>query len=503
MHSRIAAPLLAAALAVAPRAAAAAAEPDFAALGRLVVQTKRATDLPSGTAVAVVRDGRIVYEGYFGLSDIAKRIPVTRNTAFYIASATKPFFALSVLLDEDARRLDTRTSLQQMFPQTRFDGFDAASVTLKDLLVHTSGIDNQPLVWATAYSGIHDAESRRALVAASYPNAKAKHGTFDYTNVGYAIASVWLDRTVGTPWQRQLDATIFRPLAMTHTTASIRTARAAGWSIAKPYSFASETPRNPLYLVKADETLHAAGGLVSTAPDLARFLIAQLSDGAIDGRQLLPATVIARSHETQATLEEKYQDFARSGYAWGWYTGIYKGRTLLHHFGGFAGFHAHLSFMPEANAGLVVLSNDDVLGAQTANLIADHVYGVLLEQPDTQTTSSRRFAEMQAKAATFRASAGKRRAEIRARTWNLSLPRERYAGRYAHPQLGTMTVELERDGAMVIRWGRLAAIATAYEDKDHVRVEFAPNSGEVLAFAVNGESVEAIAFDRMVFAKRR
>ena len=55
---------------------------------------------------------------------------------------------------------------------------------------------------------------------------------------------------------------------------------------------------------------------------------------------------------------------------------------------------------------------------------------------------------------------------------------------------------------MVIRWGRLAAIATAYEDKDHVRVEFAPNSGEVLAFAVNGESVEAIAFDRMVFAKR-
>src|SRR5262249_28486359 len=152
---------------------------------------------------------------------IAAQKPVTRDTAFYIASATKPFFALSTLVDEAAGKLDTRTTLSQMFPGTRFAGFDAASVTVKDLLVHTSGIDNPPLVWATAYSGVHDARSRLALVAASRPDEKAAHGTFKYTNVGYNIASVWLDRQSSTPWQQRVQRNVLRPLGMRHTAAYI------------------------------------------------------------------------------------------------------------------------------------------------------------------------------------------------------------------------------------------------------------------------------------------
>jgi CubicO group peptidase (beta-lactamase class C family) len=504
MPVRLIASLCAALLiAAVPRPAAAAAEPDFAALGRRIEAVKQTTGLPSGTAIAVVRDGRIVYEGYFGLSDIAAKTPVTRDTPFYIASATKPFFALNVLLQAQAGKMNLQTSLQQMFPQTRFPNIDATSVTSTDLLVHASGIDNAPLVWATAYSGIHDTRSRLALVADSHPDAKVKRGTFEYTNVGYNIASVWLDRQVGAPWQQQLDDAIFAPLAMTHTSASIRTAHTRGWSLAKPYSFASEIPREPLYLVKSDATMHAAGGLVSTAPDLARFLIAQLSSGQLDGQQVIDAATLAQSQASQITLNEKYMDFPRTGYAWGWYTGEYKRRRLLHHFGGFAGFHAHLSFMPDENIGLVVLSNEDFLGAQLANLIADHVYGVLLDEPDTEATLSRRFAELDTKAAQFRDTAAKRREEIRSRAWHLTLPRERYAGAYSHPQLGTMTVEVERDGAMVLRWGRVAAIATGYEKPDHVRVEFSPNSGEVLSFVVKDGAVKAISFNGMAFEKMR
>lgn len=483
--------------------ARAATEPDFTALGHRIEALQDATALSSGTAIAVVRDGRIVYEGYFGAADIAAKKPVTRDTLFYIASATKPFFALNVLLNAQAGRIDPHASLQSMFPDTRFRGIDADAVTLTDLLTHTAGIDNPSLVWATAYSGIHDAASREALAAASQPDATVKRGTFRYTNVGYNLVSIWLDRTLATPWQRQLDDAVLHPLAMTHTTASIQTARARGWPIAQPYSFASEQPREPLYLVKSDATMHAAGGLVSTAPDLARFLIAQLSQGAIDGRQAIGADVTARSHAPQATVNENYLDFARTGYAWGWYTGAYKGHTLLHHFGGFAGFHAHLSFMPDDAIGLVVLSNDDFIGAQLANLIADHVYGVLLGEVDSDAKSTRRFAELQNKALQFRTTAAKRREEIRAREWHLTLPRDRYAGRYTHPLLGTMTVDLETDGAMVIRWGRVAAIATAYDNRDQVRVEFAPNSGEVLTFTVDDGAVRAASFNGMTFERVR
>lgn len=494
-------PILCAALATAtPLSSHAEPEPDFTPLAAFIEKTKTATALPSGTAVVVIKNDAVVYEGYFGFSDIAAQKPVTRDTVFYIASATKPFFALSALIDEATGKLDTRTTLQQMFPGTRFADFDASAVTVEDLFVHTSGIDNQPLVWATAYSGVHDATSRLALVAASYPDEKAARGTFRYTNVGYNMASVWLDRQSSTPWQERLRRNVFRPLGMRHTSAYVSKAQAAGWPLAKPYSYASAQPRTPLYLAKSDQTMHAAGGLVSTAPDLAKFLIAQF---ASSDKPAIPRAIVERSHETQATLTSKYLDFARTGYAWGWYTGDYKGRALLHHFGGFAGFHAHLSFMPGERLALVVLNNEDVLSAQMTNLVADCVYGTLLDEPDVASNVSRRFDELQTKAQSMASAAAKQRETIRARDWKLSLPRERYAGTYSNERLGDMTVRANDDGAMTIRWGRLAAVATAGEQQDQVRVEFVPNSGEFLAFKVADGNVASIAFETMVFAKTR
>lgn len=483
--------------------AMAAPTPDFRPLASLIQTTKEATGHPSGTAVAVVKDGKILYEGYFGYADISARTPVTRDTVFYLASATKPFFALNTLLQEEAGRLDTRTLLQQMFPDARFAGFDAQAVTIKDLLVHASGVDNQPLVWATAFSGVHDAQSLRALVAASYPDEKSTRGTFKYTNVGYNIVSVWQDRHLALPWQEQLDRTLFQPLVMQRTSAYISKAEAAGWTLAKPYSLVSAQPREPLYLTKSDDTMQAAGGLVSTAPDVAKFLLAQLATGMAGDGQVLSQAVIERSHMPQVAVASQYLDFPRTGYAWGWYTGEYKGRQLLHHLGGFAGFHAHLSFMPEERIGLVVLNNEGVLAPRLTNLIADYVYGVLLQEPAIEAKAARRFDELQTQVQELRLAMDKQRDVIRARVWNLSRPRASYLGTYTDDLLGDMTVESNADQEMVIRWGRLAAVASAGERQDDVRVEFAPNSGAFLTFTVDHDDVAAISFEGMVFKKLR
>jgi len=485
-------------LAAMPLASRASPPPDFAPLAAFIQQTKEATALPSGTAIAVIKNGKVIYEGYFGYSDIAARTPVTRDTVFYIASATKPFFALNALLQEDAGRLDMRMSLHDMFPEGRFTGIDTNAVTMKDLLVHTSGVDNQPLVWATAYSGIHDARSLLGLVSASYPDEKAARGSFKYTNVGYNILSVWLDAHGLVSWQEQLERNVLHPLDMQRTSTSVDKARAAGWTLAKPYSFASAQPRQPLYIAKSDATMHAAGGLVSTAPDLAKFLIAELASGR---RQAIPTKVIRRSHEPQVALTAKYMDFPRTGYAWGWYTGEYKGRTMLHHFGGFAGFHAHLSFMPDEGIALVVLNNEDVLGAQLTSLIADYVYGSLLGEPDVASTVSRRFDALRTKAAEVSRMAARQRETIQARAWALSRPRTEYAGRYSNELLGDMTVHVDEGRGMVIRWGNVQAVATGGDAPDRVRVEFAPNSGDFLDFRTENGAVTAISFEQMVFKK--
>ena len=78
---------------------------------RLIVSTRAEFDMAAGTAVVVVQGDRVVYEGYFGFADVAERMPVTDQTVFYIASLTKPFFALATLLEIDDGRLSADDKL--------------------------------------------------------------------------------------------------------------------------------------------------------------------------------------------------------------------------------------------------------------------------------------------------------------------------------------------------------------------------------------------------------
>lgn len=492
--------ILAIALAACSHPARAATPVDFAPLANWLQQTASASGHPSGMAIAVVHNGSIVYQGYFGLADVGAGVPVTAQTGFYIASATKPFTALEVLVEAQRGQVETRMSMQAMFPGMRFGGIDAGAVTLRDLLTHTSGIANGPLVWATAYSGLHDRRSLRALVAQSGTNADAPRGTFGYTNVGYNIASVWMDARFGRPWQDQLQRDIFAPLGMRRTSAYISKARAQGWMLARPYSLASDDPRVPLYLTKADDTMQAAGGIVATAPDLARFLIAQLDPPV--GADPVLARAIAQSHRTQVRLQDRYLDFERTGYAWGWYTGQYKGRRMLHHFGAFPGFHAQLSFMPDEHAGLVVLCNEDMLCPRVANLVADYVYGALLGQAGIEASVALRFAALQGQAARLRQQVREQRAAIRARAWHLSLPRQAYAGVYTNGLLGEMHIDVDARGTMLVRWGHLGAVATGFPKEEQVRVELVPNAGNVLAFRLAGGKVASVRLEDMEFDRR-
>lgn len=472
-------------------------------LAPLVRQFKADTGQSTGTAIVVVgRDG-VIHEAYTGHADLRAGRPVDADTVFYIASVTKPLLALSVLTQAARGELDTGMSLQQMFPATTFDGIEAGRIRIRHLLTHTAGIDNPPLVWATAYSGLHDARSRTALLAATTPNAEAPWGRFDYSNVGYNVLSVWLDQHFEQPWQQQLHEHVFAPLGMQRSSTSIRQARAAGWTLARPYSRLEADPEAPLALEKDDTTMHAAGGVVASARDLGRLLQAELDRGRVDGKQAVPATVIARSQQVQIRFPtETTLDFGRDGYAWGWYAGDYQGQRMLHHFGGFAGFHAHLSFLPEQGVGLVVLNNEDFLAPRLTALIADYVYASALGEADVDARLRGRFSALAGETAALDAKIAAHRRALAARPWTLSLPMAAYAGRYTHPWLGDVHLSLDAAGRPTLCWGRLQASATGYEDPDSLRVELVPNSGQVVHFEVRDGAVRALRLAEMTFTRR-
>jgi CubicO group peptidase (beta-lactamase class C family) len=451
-------------------------------------------------AVAVVRGDEVVYLRGFGQADREAGVEATPDTPFYIASATKPFTALAAVLLDRQGALDLDASLQSLFPDVPFaPAVEAGSVTVRHLLSHTHGLENDPIVFRAAFSGEHTPETMRSLLAGTTPNAEAPRGTFGYTNLGYNILSLRLDELPGGPWQDLLAALLFEPLGMTHTTAYA--SEAARWAPAAPYHPFGEDGPERIYLAKTDATMQAAGGMYASARDLARWLLVHLNEGRLDGRQVIPAEAVAEAHRPVAEVDDRFGPFERRGYGLGWYTGPYGGEPMLHHFGGFAGAHAHLSFLPARRLGVVVLANESVAGGRLVPMVAAFAYDWWRGEPDAEALYA---AQRDALVAGFRqAREGvlAEAAERARRKWTLSQPFQAYAGTYVSPQYGTLTVAVEGE-TPVLRLGNLWAEATPFTEPETMRVTFIPPQGEVVWFELDeaGRPVRA-RYDDAVFER--
>ncbi|MBL4617945.1 MAG: serine hydrolase [Robiginitomaculum sp.] len=451
------------------------AKEDFSAIDDYVEQVKKGTDMPSGTAIAIVKNGKIIYEGYFGFADIQAKKPVDADTAFYIASTTKPFFALSMLLMEHKGDIKDTTTMAEMFPDIKFRRFKPKKVQLQNLMSHTAGIKNPLFVANLAYFGLHDKARRRKSVAAIVSRNKGKLGKFVYTNLGYNVASVWVEDTYKQDWQKTLAELVFDPLNMSSTSAYMSEIKMKGIEVALPYSFFSENPKEALSFQKKDSTMHAAGGMVSTARDVARFLIAELNNGMVDGKQVFPRAVIEKSQQQLATNNSKYRkyrDFGRDGYAWGWFIGPYKDQVMLHHFGDIAGTHAHLSFIPKRNIGLVILNNESWVSDAMANTIADIAYSILLDKGDPDALVKPRVQSLVSGVTKVLQNKANEKEPVE--EMNLSLDKPSYAGTFYNPLIGNVRVELIGADQYKFTLGELDAMATGHKDRNAMHVVFVP-----------------------------
>src|SRR5690606_41827846 len=153
-------------------------------------------------------------------------------------------------------------------------------------------------------------------------------------------------------------------------------------SLLRSFSLSRIRPPPSSILFPYTTLFRSAGGMYASARDLARWLLVHLNGGRLDGRQVLPAAALAEAHRPVAEVDDRYGPFERRGYGLGWYTGPYDGEPVLHHFGGFAGAHAHLSFMPERGLGVVVLANESIAAGRLVPMIAAFASDWWLGEPD-------------------------------------------------------------------------------------------------------------------------
>ena len=469
----------------------------FETVDALVEESKARTAMLSGTAVVAIRGDKIVYEGYFGAADIGQERPVDEDTVFYIASTTKAFMGLAILLAEAQGDVSLETSLQELFPELQFPDIDADAITVHHLLTHTSGIDNEPLTWAMSYTGLHSAESRPGMIAASYPSAGASLGEFEYSNIGYNILAVWLDQKYGVDWRETFRKTLLDPLGMERTTGFISEAEAGGWARTQPYSYKVGEGKTPLYLHKNDSTMYSVG-LLATARDTARFVAATLNDGVLNGERVIPANVLERQLAPRVETDGGYFD----GYAYGWMTGERLAREVRLHTGGFPGATASISFMPEEKLGVVVLHNENGLKANWLNSIAEEAaYAALLGQSPEEVDALVRedIERLSARVPEAHQQVVDEFERRRNADYDLSRPVSFYAGRYSHPQAGSILVELTTDERLTLSWGVLRGKGYPSDAQDEIDVDFRPGSFDKLSFVVEGETVAGLRFNGVAF----
>jgi len=292
-----------------------------------------------GAAIAVIRDGQIVHRKAYGLANIEWNVPLTPDAVFRIASLTKQFTAIAIMMLAERGQLSVDAPIEACLPDWPARG---RTITVRHLLNHTSGI------WR------HDSDqgdrTRRPnppvedviRMIYSQPFEFEPGERYSYNNSGYILLGAIIAAVSGKAYEDFLRDEVFVPLGMDHT----GLLRHEAITPKRAYGYVRGRKRFHNARLDAMSWSHAAGALGSTLDDLAKW------DRAIRTGRLISAATL----ETMLA-ETPLNDGSSYSYGFGWGTADYEGRRAFHHTGGISGFGSHMLHFRDQDLTTVVLSN--------------------------------------------------------------------------------------------------------------------------------------------------
>jgi CubicO group peptidase (beta-lactamase class C family) len=403
-----------------------------------------------GLALAIVEGDRVVVAKGYGVRRIGEPAPVDDHTLFAIGSATKTFTATAVGMLADEHRLSLDSPVTRLLPGFELgDPYVTREVTLRDLLSHRTGVAGGDLLWASGELPRDEIVRRLRFL----PQTWSLRSRFDYSNVMVIAAGQALAAVAGEPWDSVIHRRILDPLGMRETVTSIRDLPSAGGNVATPHDPRPDAPV-PVPWRDMDNTA-AAGGINSNVRDMARWLRFQLAGGTWNGHQLVSRAYLDEMRTPQIMIRREGAWAAMSpdahfmAYGLGWIMSDYHGRLLLQHGGGIDGMSAMVGLVPEANVGVVVLSN--LNGNQLPAALMMRVVDAALGRPPADWSG--RYFDATRKAIDAAEAAEKAMmAAKRVTGTSPTLPLAQYVGTYHHDAWGDATVRLE-NGKLVLRYG--------------------------------------------------
>lgn len=433
-----------------------------------VARSMKTFDVP-GLAIAIVKDGKVLMAKGYGVRKMGESAPVDENTLFGIGSNTKAFTtaALATLVDEGKISWDDKV-YERLPGFEMYDPYVSHEMTIRDLLTHRSGMglgEGDLLFWPhTTFTRDEIIYKLRFMKPASSFRSK-----YAYDNLMYIAAGQIIPAVTGKPWEEYVTEKILKPLGMNTTTLS-NAHFPAGADIAWPHSKIGG-PLRPIDFVELDNAA-PAGSINSSVAEMSRWLLLQLNRGKFPGsdarlfseqrsQEMWSAHTILPVRERQGSLSQLSPKFAAYGLGWG--LRDYRGRKLVGHTGGVAGFVSRVMLVPEENLGVVILTNAEEGGAFDAILF--HVLDSYFGSGNTDwitvlhdaSESERKNAEEEMK----------KQAGARAGDSKPSLALAKYAGKYEDAWYGPATIRME-NGKLVFS---LDHTATAVGELEHWQYE--------------------------------
>ncbi len=313
----------------------------------------------SGSAI-VSQNGQILVENGYGMADREAKKPQTAQTIFSIGSITKQFTAAAIMKLESMGKLGTADKLSQYFPNA---STDKANITLHQLLTHTAGFpdalgDDYENVDATAF----------AKLAFETPLNNPPGKVYEYSNVGYSLLGIIVERVSGVGYEQFLRDNLWLPAGMTKTGYLLpkfsKEELAVGYQNGKRWGTAMDRPwmsDGPGWHLRAN------GGVLSTVGDMNRWYL------AFKNNTVLPKMATEKLFTPYVAEDPE----GHSHYGYGWVVQMLDGDKMIWHNGGNGVYNANMTFLPEKDICIIVSSNSN---NKISDDIAIRLMGIMLDK---------------------------------------------------------------------------------------------------------------------------
>ena len=428
-------------------ASAQTAPADIAAFDRYVARAVAQWEVP-GLAIAVVQDGKVVFQKGYGVRKSGEAAPIDTRTIYGICSTTKAITAAALGILVDRGMVDWDDPVVRHLPEFPLsDPYVTRAVRVRDLLTHNIGLPNADYLWYGNDLGAAEIMRRIQHIPLVYP----LRGGYTYQNVMYFVAGEVIARVSGMSWGDFVKKELFDPIGMSSTYATHQASLVEKNRSVPHYRVKGKVV--PIVDMAVDEVA-AAGSVWSNVEDMGKWMRFVLDSARVGDRRLLQPDTYAEWLKPQTLVPQNdfYPTVALTkpvwtSYALGWFQQDYRGQSIVFHTGSMDGTIAIHGLLPSKKLGVFVLGNLDHAEVRHALMFKafDH-FGGLGAERDWSSDLLQLYQGIATNAA-------RRRAEIeqqRVPNTQPSLALSAYSGKYAHPLYGSVSVQFTH-GALTVQ----------------------------------------------------